>query len=149
LGQAKCETQSLVSYDLQSCDAFSRGFVLGQTTAYIEQVSTGAKLAAQVGCSEDYVQDVLSTVNDQKCEAIVENREYGRVAIWIFRHPFVRTLIEQMSKDTPPTAAGVWAMGKLFGYSDSEIGVYLQLHGLLKSTFDSESNPRLCSDRRD
>ena len=50
-----------------------------------------------------------------------------------YRLPFVRTLIEQISKDaTPPTAAGVWAMGKLFSYSDSEIGAYLESHRLIK-----------------
>jgi hypothetical protein len=123
--------------------AFALGFVLGQTNAYVEQVKTGAKLAAQIGCSKAHLPDVIAAVTEEKCEVLVEDREYDRVAVWMFRLPFVRTLIEQMSqKTTPPTAGGVWAMGKLFGYSDSEIGAYLQVHELVKSASDSESSPR-------
>ena len=86
----------------------------------IEQVMTGAKPAAQLGCAKEYLNDVLSAVRDEGCEAVIEEREHGRVAVWIFRIPFVRILIEQMSqKATPPTASEVWAMGKLFGYSNS------------------------------
>ena len=115
--------------DYQS--AFSLGFVMGQTSAYIEQVLAGAKLAAQIGCSKEHVQEVINAAGRDGCRCIVEDREYGRVAVWIFRSPFVRALIEEFSRNaTPPTAAGVWAMGKLFGYSDDAVGDYLQQHNL-------------------
>ena len=134
--------------DTDQTAAFALGFVLGQTNAYVEQVKTGAKLAAQIGCSRDHLADVVAAVTGDNCEVLVEDRDHNRVAVWVFRLPFVRTLIEQMSqKATPPTTSGVWAMGKLFGYSDSEIGAYLQSNGLLRSASDSESSQRLCSDR--
>lgn len=130
--------------------AFALGFVLGQTTAYIEQVIAGAKLAAQIGCANEYVQDVVDCAVRDGCLTLVEDRECGRAAIWIFRAPFVRDLIDEFNKSaTPPTAAGVWGMGKLFGYSDSAIGDYLQQHGLIRSASDSESNQHLCSGKSD
>jgi hypothetical protein len=125
---------------------FALGFVLGQTNVYAEQVRTGAKLAAQLGCGKNHLADVMAAVQQEGCEALVEDREHDRVAVWIYRLPFVRTLIEQMpNKATPPTASEVWAAGKLFGYSDSEIEAYLQSHGLLRSASDSESSQRPCS----
>jgi len=130
--------------------SFCRGFVLGQTAAYIEQVITGAKLAAQLGCGKGHLDDVLLAVRDQGCESIIEERGDDRIAIWIFRLPFVRQLIEEISREaTPPTAAGVWAMGKLFGYSDSEIGVFLQSSGLLRSASDLGASLRPCSGKGD
>jgi hypothetical protein len=117
---------------VQAAD-FSLGYVMGQAYAYMEQVTTGAKLAAQLGCSDAQLDEVLAVIAAEGCHSMVETRGYGRVSVWIFKQDFVRSLIEQMSKDaTPPTIAGVWATGKLFGYSDSEIGTYLRDRGLVK-----------------
>jgi hypothetical protein len=154
LDQSHQRKQNHASYVLplhpDSTAAFSLGFVLGQTTAYIEQVVAGAKLAAEIGCSKDYLEEILVTVSHHNCEALVRDREYGRVGVWIFRLPYVRKLIEEMTdKTTPPTAAEVWAMGKLFGYSDAEIGTYLQRYDLVRSASDSESNQRPCGSKSD
>ena len=125
---------------------FEAGYVLGQASVYIEQVLAGAKLAAQLGCSKVYMDDVVSIVRANDCLAKVEERGYGRIAVWIFRHSYVSDLIDQLSKETTlPTASGVWSMGKLFGYSDSEIGAFLEAHGLTKSISDSISNQPPCS----
>lgn len=122
---------------------FSLGFVMGQTHAYLEQVVTGAKLAAQLGCSAVYVDDVTEEVGRQGCQSVVEYRSPDRVAVWMFKQDFVRCLIEEMHQNnTPPTAMGVWAMGKLFGYSDAEIGPYLHEHGLIKSASDGAPSQR-------
>jgi hypothetical protein len=129
---------------------FTRGFVLGQATAYIEQVNAGAKLAAQIGCSKEHIKEIIDAATRDGCGTIVEYREHGRSAVWIFRAPFVREIIAELGKNaTPPSAAGVWAMGKLFGYSDSAIGDYLQEHKLITSASDSESNQRPCLDKSD
>jgi hypothetical protein len=107
----------------QYAESFERGFVLGQVTTYCEQVITGAKLAAQVGCKRGMVPEVLDC---EGCSALQEDWTADRVSIWIFKYPFVRVLISELHKSAPPTAAGVWSMGKLFGYSDAEIGAYLR-----------------------
>ena len=129
---------------------FALGFVLGQATAYIEQVNAGAKLAAQIGCANAHVQDVTKAAERDGCTTIVEDRGFGRASVWIFRSPFVRELIAGFNeKAHAPTALDVWAMGKLFGYSDSAIEAYIQAHGLFRSASDSESSPSPCSDRSD
>lgn len=122
---------------------FALGFVLGQAAAYIEQVIAGAKLAAQIGCATEHVRRVIEAAEQDGCHTMVEDRGDGRSGVWIFRSAFVRNIIEELGKQaTPPTAAGVWAMGKLFGYSDPAIGEYLQAHKLITSASDSESSQR-------
>ena len=88
MDQPRQDEQHHPSYALplpESATAFSLGFVLGQTTAYIEQVVAGAKLAAEIGCSKEHLEEVLATITQQNCEALVRDREYGRVGVWIFR----------------------------------------------------------------
>jgi hypothetical protein len=144
LGQAQRKNRFPASYVLpdEASAAFSLGFVLGQTTAYLEQVNAGAKLAAQIGCHATHSPAIRELAEKEGCRVIVEQRGAGRVAIWIFKHAFVETIIAEMSgeKTTPPNALEVWSMGKLFGYSDSEIRAYLQTHKLVRSPSDSESN---------
>jgi hypothetical protein len=121
--------------------AYEIGFVTGQACAYVEQVIAGAKLAAQIGCSKDRLPDVISAIEGNGCQYKIEDRGFERVAVWIYKQPFVAALIDDMQKKTtPPTAPEVWSMGKLFGYSDYEIGAYLQAHGLIKSAFSPEPN---------
>jgi hypothetical protein len=142
--------QEKISSGFSRSNDFALGFVLGQTTTYIEQVIAGAKLAAQIGCAKEHIQEVIDAAERDACGTIVEDRKHGRAAVWIFRSPFVRALIEEfIGNATPPTAAGVWAMGKLFGYSDSAVGEYLQHHHLIRSASDSESNQHPCSDSSD
>ncbi len=132
LGRAIAAAPSVAGTQPTHTERFSLGFVLGQTNAYLEQVIAGAKLAAQIGCSADHMADVVATIEQEQCFSIVEHRTTDRVGIWMFKHSFVRELIEALKQDaTPPTAAEVWAMGKLFGYSDAEIGRYLHAHGLI------------------
>jgi len=109
-----------------------RGYVLGQTAAYLEQITAGAKLAAQVGCSHECLEEVLGAAAAEGCSVFVEDRTEGHVAVWMFKHEFARQLIDAFPKDTPPDALRVWSIGKLFGYSDIEIGSYLKEHGLIK-----------------
>jgi hypothetical protein len=131
-------------------DGYALGFVLGQVSVYLEQVRTGAKLAAQLGCSTVYVDEIVKAVDKDGCQFAIEDRTAERVAVWIFKEDFVRTLITELGQNaTPPTAAGVWAMGKLFGYSDAAIGPYLHEHGLIKSASGEESSQRPFADKND
>jgi hypothetical protein len=137
LDQAQRKSEFPASYVLpdEKKAVFSLGFVLGQTTTYLEQVNAGAKPAAQIGCAARHLPAVRELVEKEGCRIIVDDRRgEGRLGIWIFKDAFVETIIAQMSheKATPPNALEVWCMGKLFGYSDSAIGAYLQSHGLTK-----------------
>ena len=135
---------------LNARNDFALGFVLGQASAYIEQVNAGAKLAAQIGCAEEYVPNVVDAATKDGCSTIIEDRGFGRAAVWIFRASFVRSVIADFNKKTHTSSASdVWAMGKLFGYSDSAIEAYIQAHGLFRSASDSESSPRPCSGSSD
>jgi hypothetical protein len=110
---------------------FALGYVLGQAETYIEQINAGAKLAAQLGCSDEHVAEVVAAAATAGCETIVQEREFGRSAVWIFRHDYVRRVIESFAeKTTPPTASEVWAMGKLFSYSDVAIANYIREHNI-------------------
>lgn len=107
------------------------GFVLGQCEIYCEPVRAGAKLAAQTGCPRELERQATAHIARAGLSCIVEPWCETHVTIWIFKYPFVRKLIEEINADAPVTALRVWAMGKLFGYSDVEIGRYLGEHGLV------------------
>jgi hypothetical protein len=102
--------------------SYQRGFVVGQCDTYCEQVSAGAKLAAQLGCAKELLPEVEEAVAMRGCLSLVEERGFGRVGVWIFKHEFARQLItEYQDGGVLPKSAATYFMGKVFGYSDAEI----------------------------
>lgn len=126
--------------------AFQQGYFIGKAETYCEQIIAGAKLAAVFRCRREYLRRVLGLIKAEGLKFTVLDSREIHVQIWIYKYPFVRSLIEVTSKNTTPTAYSVWATGKLFGYSDAEIGAYLCNQGLVKSVFRLESNLPQCSD---
>src|SRR4051794_35801409 len=119
----------------ESCvaEAYTRGFVEGQSDTYCEQVLNGAKFAAQLGCARDFLPDVERVVAQRGCVSLVEEREFGRVGVWIFRNDFARQLFEEYRAGSVlPKAAATWFMGKIFGYADSDVITYIEEHDILK-----------------
>ena len=120
---------------------FVDGYFTGKAEVYCEQISAGAKLAALLVCRRESLQRVLRLIGQEELRFVISGWTKTQVNVWIFKYGFVRKLIAATGRNKTPTAASVWATGKLFGYSDAEIGTYLYRHGLVKSTFRLESNP--------
>lgn len=116
-----------------SIEAFQQGYIYGAVTVYCEQVSTGAKLAGEICVPKRHVSMVKQTVKTWGCSVLCAEHE-ERVTVWIYKYPFVKFLIEALffsKTEGKPTAAEIWAAGKVFGYSDFEIAKYLEQHGFI------------------
>ncbi len=108
--------------------------LLGQVTAYCEQVNAGAKPCAQMLCLKKYLPFVEKNVKQEKCMIMYKDVPADVVAIFIYKYDFVKPIIEELLIDRDegtPSAFQIWATGKLFGYSDYEISQYLKAHGYL------------------
>ncbi len=108
--------------------------LVGQITAYCEQVNAGAKLCAQLLCIERYLPLAMEMIEREQCRCFCREVSPEAVAVFIYKYDFVELLIEELliSNDGDiPSASRVWASGKLFGYSDFEIWQYLKEHGYL------------------
>jgi hypothetical protein len=108
--------------------------LLGQTTAYCEQVITGSKLCAQLLCLNEHLPFVKGIIEQEKCRTFHKAISAEASAVFIYKYDFVRLIINELLIDdrkATPTAFRVWATGKLFGYSDFEISKYLEAHGYL------------------
>lgn len=119
---------------------FESGFVSGQAAAYCEQVRNGGKLAAQINCDSTYAELVEALAAEEGCRCVIEFLAPGRVSLWLYRHEFVAGLISHF-QSTAPSEAGIWSMGKLFGYSDDQIARFIQDTSLTQARSTSESIP--------
>jgi hypothetical protein len=111
--------------------------VTAEIIIYSQQVSAGAKLAAQMMVRHDYVVDIAEIVHREGCRTAVCPASDGWDTLSIYKYPFVRLLIEEMQAESlgqeRPSLLSVWSTGKLFGYSDYEIARFLEEHGYVES----------------
>jgi len=106
-------------------DRYASGYWDGQAIAYCEQVRSGSRVAGQLSCEAGYAERLSSLIASENCQAIVEKHADGRTTVWIYREDYVKDIIEWL-QSIPQSKAGAWGMGKLLGYSDSEIANYIQ-----------------------
>jgi len=124
-----------------------------QALVYAQQVFAGAKLAASLTVKSSLGNIVAIVAEQEGCQTIIENNDNWRTII-IYKYPFVSLLIKEIQarwhSSEPPSLYDVWSTGKLFGYSDYEIAIYLQDQGYIESALrsksQSESNKRPCRD---
>lgn len=125
-------------------DYFGLGLLLGQLTIHCEQVKTGIKLAAQIGCSLSDLDLVLTTAKQEDCKFIVvKNQEFNRASVWLYQKKIAEILIEELEKETAPSASDIVIAGKLFGYSDHAIEEYIMKQfssQQVKEVFESAPN---------
>lgn len=109
-------------------------FILGQISTYCEQVSTGAKLCAQLIFHNKYLSIISKAIKKEKCKAIFFNEGENFKVVFIYKYDFARFIICELIKVNRkkiPNAFEIWVAGKMFGYSDYEISKYLKKHGYL------------------
>lgn len=123
--------------------AYVRGYLAGQATAYCEMISRGVRLAGQLTLPKEYLEDLVALVKREGCEVLACPVNDERVTLWIYMEPAVRELIDDL-QSVPASRLGVWGMGKLFGYADCEVINFLK--GSSSSASTEEPSSRPCSD---
>jgi len=118
--------------DKAHLQAVERGYLIGKVEAYCEQIRAGAKLLAELGFDGRHTKMVKEMVAASGCKLALDfRRGQNRPVAHIYKYAFVKRLVETWlgPSSKPPTGAGIWATGKLFGYSDFEIAQYLRERG--------------------
>lgn len=118
--------------------ALRQAETVGRVLMYYEQVSRGSKLIGQLGvrrCEEPLIR---RTVRSEGCR--VRLRRCGdeqRSCAALYYYRFVRVLLLDLEREESrrrgrrPPASHVWTTGKLFGYSDYEVGKFLAAKGYI------------------
>jgi len=96
-----------------------------QIAVHCELICAGVRLAAQVGCNRDDMPEAIHAITVHRCLFLVEENTEERVGIWIYKSPVARILIDGL-RDIKPSRFSKVVAGKLFGYSDAEIGNFIQ-----------------------
>jgi hypothetical protein len=110
---------------VDSSGAYVWGFLDGQARAYCEQVRLGSRLAGAINCHQEHAERLRLLIAQEGCRVLVIPAEADRVSVWIYRYEFLEAIIGRLSDQDTPGPFHVWAMGKLFGYADSEIAAYV------------------------
>lgn len=125
-------------------DRYIEGFLAGQAVAYCERVNTGAGMAAQLVCPDNYVETLTKLVAAEHCQVLTEPHSCGRTSLWIYRDELAKRLILALQSASAPSELGLWSMGKLFGYGSQDIFSFVECSRL---AFPEESSPLPSSGR--
>ncbi len=114
--------------------------LLGIISSLCEQINTGTKLVAEIGIDKTYLAYAKKIIQDENCKTLFKIRPYKRAVLWIYKYNFVAVLIKELyfnkkNSNYKPSVSDIWISGKLFGYSDFEIGKYLKEHGYINEPF--------------
>lgn len=110
----------------------------GNINTYCEQIQTGCKLVAEIGFHKKYLSNIKKEIKQNNCKVVFKKRPYDRYVAFIYKYNFVKYLITELFMNAGHGKISIfkmWAMGKIFGYSDFEIAKYMEECGRFKSTF--------------
>lgn len=89
-------------------------------------VNKGLKPVAMMSIQNRYFKEAESIVKNMN--GLKFHSEYlydGWMTIYIYKHNYMLEIIKS-SPDEPKTAYEHWILGKMFGYSDEEIGKFIE-----------------------
>jgi len=102
------------------------GLIFGELNAYCYMVNKGCKPVAIMSLQNRYVDKAKEKV--EKTDGLKFYSEYlceGWTTIYIYKHDYLLEVIKS-SPSEPKTAYDHWVLGKMFGFSDEEIGKYIE-----------------------
>lgn len=100
--------------------------VVGELNSYCYMVKTGCKPVAMMPIQDRYLGEVKSIV--ENTDGLKFHSEFlyeGWSTIYIYKHDYLLEVIKN-SPDEPKTVYEHWILGKMFGYSDEEIGRFIE-----------------------
>ena len=104
-----------------------------QAIIYSQQVTAGAKLAASLQIPSDTLPEALEAIEREGCLER-HNEVDGWAYVWIYKYAYVELILDEITKrGSPKNAFDNWVNGKLFGYSDYEIGRFIEEGGYIET----------------
>ncbi|HEY5563425.1 MAG TPA: hypothetical protein VIK72_17025 [Clostridiaceae bacterium] len=106
------------------------GVIFGQLNAFCYVIKTGCKPVAMMPMQDRYLEQVKKTI--EGTDGLKFYSEYlceGWTTVYIYKHEYLLEVIKS-SPSKPKTAYDHWVLGKMFGFSDEEIGKYIEGIGI-------------------
>ena len=100
--------------------------IAGELFTYCYVVKTGSKSVVMMPIQNRYLEEAKITVeNTDGLKFYSEFLYEGWATIFIFKHDYMLEVIKN-SPDEPKTVYDHWVLGNMFGYSDEEIGRFIE-----------------------
>ena len=100
--------------------------IAGELFTYCYVVKTGSKSVVMMPIQNRYLEEAKITVeNTDGLKFYSEFLYEGGATIFIFKHDYMLEVIKN-SPDEPKTVYDHRVLGKMFGYSDEEIGRFIE-----------------------
>jgi hypothetical protein len=96
----------------------------GKIDAYTYLIKNG-KPASIIAVQTRYVPETVKLIEKQDLLWLEEYLADGWSDIWIFKEPLMKKIIKSLP-DKPKSAYDHWVLGKVFGYSDTEIFSFIR-----------------------
>ncbi|HVJ49449.1 hypothetical protein [Desulfitobacterium sp.] len=102
------------------------GIILGELNTYCYMVNTGCKPVAMMSLQNRYIDNAKQIVeNRNNLKSYSEFLYEGWSTIYIYKHDYLLEVLKS-SPNEPETVYDHWILGKMFGYSDEEIGQFIK-----------------------
>lgn len=109
---------------LSPVDVMSWG--IGALDTHVDLLLKGVRPAAELIILNEQMDEVRKTVAHYELRVYAIPHDPCRTQVFIFRHPYLEVIIKNILRQEKDNVFRVWCFGKLFGYSDEEIGRFLQ-----------------------
>ena len=98
-------------------------YLRGKIESYCYQVNRG-KPAAALPVKEKYLEETKRLIKSHSLKLINKDLSQNWTTVWIYKHGHLKEIINKLQQ-APESKFDHWVLGKLFGYSEIEIGNYI------------------------
>ena len=109
---------------MEKDSSYYTGLIFGELNSYCYMVNRGCKSIATMGLQDRHIADAKQIIENEKLKFYSEFLYEGWTTIYIYKHDYLLEVIKN-SPDEPKTVYEHWVLGKMFGYSDEEIGKFI------------------------
>jgi len=106
------------------------GTIFGELTAYLYMVKTGCIPVAVMSLQDRHLTEAKEITKKNNLEFHSTFLYDGWSTIYIYKHDYLLEIIKS-SPEKPNTPYDHWIFGKMFGYSDEEIGKFIESQVIL------------------
>ncbi|HEY8803994.1 MAG TPA: hypothetical protein VIM42_02610 [Clostridium sp.] len=126
IGLANMDVKNIKENSMEENADYLTGVIFGQLNAFCYMVEKGCKPVAMMSLQNRYIdkaKEIVKEIDNLKfySEYLCE----GWATIYIYKHDYLLEVIKNSPKDHV-TVYDHWVLGKMFGFSDDEIGKFVE-----------------------
>ena len=94
---------------------------MGSLSAHIHLVKLGVRPIAEITVHNSYLPESVAEIGKNGLRMLTRPAGTTHTSVYLFEHPYLKSVIERVESLPPHTAIQGWAYGKMFGYSEQAI----------------------------